>query len=129
MREQFRERLPLIRPLFVPFILFSGMLTAVSRFLENDPASPWRYPMALLPMIPALFLAVGIVGAIRRLDELNRKIILESMAVSFASTLFLTICLGLLGLAGMNHPSSIYLGLFMVVVWLAAKLILTRRYE
>jgi len=129
MKERFRERLPLIRPLLVPFILYMGLLVFVITFMHAYPTSAWRYPVALTPMLPGFFLAAGLVRAIRHLDEMNRKIIFESLAVAFAATLFLTLSLGLLGFAGLGNLDSIYIALFMVVVAFIAKLVISRRYE
>jgi hypothetical protein len=80
-------------------------------------------------MIPGFFLASGAVVAIRKPVELNRKIIHECLAIAFAATLFLTLSLGLLGFAGLGNPGSIYIALFMVIVELVAKLVITRSYE
>lgn len=129
MKERFRERLPLIRPLLIPFVLYIGLLVFTISFLETYPTSQWRYLVSLTPMIPGFFLASGALVAIRKLDELNRKIILECLAIAFAATLFLTLSLGLLGFAGMGNLGSIYIALFMVIVALVAKLVITRRYK
>lgn len=129
MKERFRERLPLVRLLFVPLVLYIGLLVIVKSFLDANTSSPWRYAAAWAPMVPGLFLAAGIVVTIRKLDKLNRKIILESLAIAFAATLFLTFNLGLLSLAGLAQPNSIIIALFMaVVVWMMAKLIITHKY-
>jgi hypothetical protein len=129
MLERFKERFPLIRPLLIPAILYLGLLTMAANFIEKYPTSPWRLPVLLSPMIPGFFLALGVVKAISKLDEMNRKIIQESMAVSFAITLFLTLTLGLLEIGDLVKVSSIYISLFMALTWLVAKIIITRRYE
>jgi hypothetical protein len=128
MIERFKERLPLVRPLFVPLILYLGFLVMAITFINTSPDSPWRLPVLLAPMIPGLFLAIGAMKAIRKLDEMNRKIILESTAVTFAITLFITIAIGLLEIGNLVEINSVYIGLFMVLTWLAAKILITRRY-
>src|SRR5512146_1508209 len=100
MKELIKERFPLVRPLFVPLILYIGLVAFANTFLASNPGSSWRYPVALFPILPGLFLAFGITGAIRKLDELGRKVILESLAIAFALTFLLTLSLGFLGLAG-----------------------------
>ena len=102
MIERIKERLPLVRPLFVPLILYIGMLAFAMSWLNANPESAWRYPVSLVPMIPGLFLVLGLVRAIGKLDELARKILLESMVFAFALTLILTMGLGLLGFAGLT---------------------------
>ena len=129
MIERIKERLPLIRPLFVPLILYIGLLAFAMNWLDGNPELTWRFPVALLPMVPGLFLVVGLVRAIGRLDELARKILLESMVFAFALTLILTMGLGLLGIAGLTPPNTIYIALFMSLAWLAGKFWITRRYQ
>ena len=129
MIERIKERLPLVRPLFVPLILYIGFLAFAMSWLQANPESAWRYPVALIPMIPGLFLVLGLVRAIGKLDELARKILLESMVFAFALTLILTMGLGLLGLAGLTAPNSIYIAFFMSAAWLVGKLWITRRYQ
>ncbi len=129
MIERLKERAHLLRPLIVPLVLYLGLLYLSVTWLEGNPDSPWRIPVALLPMLPGMVIAVGIVRAILQLDELQRKILLEGIAVSFASTLILVMSLGLLGMAGVAQPSGIYIALFMCIVWLAGKLWATRKYE
>ena len=129
MIERIRERLPLIRPLFVPLILYIGLLAFAMNWLEANPESGWRIPVSLLPMVPGLFLVLGMVRAIGKLDELARKILLESMVFAFALTLILTMGLGLMGFAGLTPPNSIYIAFFMSLALLVGKLWITRRYQ
>ena len=51
-------------------------------------------------MLPGVTLALGLVRISSKLDELERKIILESIAFSFILTLIILIGQGLLGLVG-----------------------------
>jgi len=129
MKERIKERLPLMRLLFVPLIFYIGLLAFAMGWLEANPVSAWRYPVALIPMVPGLFLVIGLVRAIGKLDELARKILLESMVFAFALTLILTMGLGLLGFAGLTSPNPIYIAFFMSLAWLVGKLWISRRYQ
>ncbi len=129
MIERFRERAKLIRPLIIPFIVYAGFLLFSTTWLEANPESRWRIPVALLPMIPGIVIAFGMVRAILQLDEMQRKIMLEGTAISFAGTLILVLSLGLLSIAGIDPPNGVYLGLAMVVMWFVGKLWATRRYQ
>jgi hypothetical protein len=129
MIERAKERLPLIRPLLVPFALYLVLLVVSINWVEALSTSPWRYPVALLPLLPGIFLAMGILRAIRKLDDLARKNLLEGMAISFALTLVFTLSLGFLGFAGLAQPNAAYITLFMAVTWLIGKLISARRYQ
>jgi len=129
MIERAKERFPLIRPLLIPMVLYIGLLAWSLNWLQSHPDSAWRYLVALAPMLPGIFIAIGILRAIRKLDELAQKILLEGMAVSFAFTLVLTLSLGLLGMAGLPQPNTIYISLFMVVIWLVGKLFFSGKYQ
>jgi hypothetical protein len=129
MIERAKERFPLIRPLLIPLVFYLGLLAWSLNWLQAHPDSSWRYPVALAPMLPGVFIAFGIVRAIRKLDELAQKILVEGMVVSFVFTLVLTLSLGLLGMADFPQPNAAYISLFMVVVWLIGKLFITGKYQ
>jgi hypothetical protein len=129
MIERAKERFPLIRPLLIPVLLYIGLLAWSLNWLQSHPDSAWRYLVALAPMLPGIFIALGILRAIRRLDELAQKILLEGMSVSFFFTLILTLSLGLLSMAGLPQPNTVYISLFMVVMWLAGKLFFSGKYQ
>ncbi len=126
MLERMKERSPLIRPLILPAILYVGITTAVP-FIHLP--SPWNWFVYLAPMVPGLFLALGLVKVIQKLDEFSRKVIIESAAVTFAISLFLILTLGFLEIGGVFHIESIYVAMFMAVTWLIIKLVIHRRYE
>jgi hypothetical protein len=129
MIERAKERFPLIRPLLIPLVFYLGLLAWSLNWLQSHPDSTWRYLVALAPMLPGIFIALGILRAVRRLDELAQKILLEGMSVSFFFTLILTLSLGLLGMAGLPQPNTVYISLFMVVMWLAGKLFFSGKYQ
>ena len=129
MIERAKERFPLIRPLLIPLVLYLGLLAFSLSWIEEHPESAWRYPVALAPMLPGIWMTWGIVRAIRKLDELARKILLDGMVVSFCFTLVLTLSLGLLGMAGLPQPNAVYISLFMVVMLLIGKLLVTGKYQ
>ena len=129
MLERARERIKYIRPLVLPFLIYLAVLYFSTFWVEAQPESPWRYIIADLPLFPAIVIALGVVRAIQQLDELERKILFDSMAISFILTLLLTLTLGMLESAGALKLNSAYIGLFMALVWAVAKLWLHRRYE
>ncbi len=129
MIERIKARAKLVRPLLLPLVIYIGLLFFSITWLEANPASPWRFLVALLPMIPGVFIALSVVRAIMKLDELERKILLEGMAISFTCTLILMLSMGLLGAAGFPQLNGAYVGAFMALLWLVGKLWVTRKYE
>ena len=129
MIERMKARAKLIRPLLFPLVLYISLLGFSLNWVESRPASPWRFVIALAPMVPGIWIAIGVVRAIQQLDEMERLILLEGIAVSFMGTLILVLSLGFLQMAGFPPVSGVYIGFFMMVIWLVAKLAIHRRYE
>jgi len=118
-----KERLALVKPLFVPLILYIGLL-AVSYTQADSVDSPgMAITIARLPILPAIFLAIGLVRAINQLDELERQIILEAAAFSFMITFLAMLTLGLLNQAGIATPNPIYISLLMAILIIIGKLV------
>ena len=129
MFERIKQRAKLIRPLLIPFIFYIGLLAFSIKWLEENPESSWRIAFALLPVIPGILIALGIVRAITQLDELERRILLEGIAFSFAMTFILVLSFGLLDLAGVTMLKGSYIALFMAIFMLIGKLLGNRKYR
>ncbi|MBT3391449.1 MAG: hypothetical protein HN413_13700 [Chloroflexi bacterium] len=99
-RDRIKKRAVLIRPMLLPLILYIGFLLFAVSWVPKHEVSSWRYLIVMLPMLPGVTLALGLVRISSKLDELERKIILESIAFSFILTLIILIGQGLLGLVG-----------------------------
>ena len=119
--KRIKQRAQRIRPLLVPLILYIGLLALAVWWAPNMGDSPWRYVVALLPLIPGLFLAFGVVRVTSKIDEMERRILLEAVAFSFIFTLILLLSFGLLGLVGMPQPSPIIILAIMCFLLLIGK--------
>ena len=69
-----------------------------------------RLLVSLMPMLPAAIVCAAVVAIIRRMDEMQRKLQFEALALSFAGTALLTFGYGFL--EGEGYPR-----LSMFVVW------------
>ncbi|MBT3240522.1 MAG: hypothetical protein HON98_01390 [Chloroflexi bacterium] len=127
--QRIKERSKLLRPIFVPLILYIGLLVFSSNWVEGNPDGPNNFWIALSPMLPGIFFGLGVVKAISRLDELERKIRLEGMAFSFMITLLLVVSFGLVEPLGFPRINSAYIAGVMVVLWLIGKLWAMRKYH
>lgn len=105
-RERINKRAKLIRPLVVPLVLYVGFLALAVSWVPKFQNEILRYLVALLPMLPGFAIALGIVRLSAKLDEMERRILLESAAFSFILSLLLMLSLGLLKLAGGPQLSS-----------------------
>ena len=122
MIERLKARWKFVRPLLVPFIIYIGVLTFSFNWLGAYPDSSWQVPVALAPVIPGFFIAIGVIRAIQKLDEMERRILLEGIAISFMGTFVLVVSMGLLERAGVEQLKSSYIALFMAILWLIGKL-------
>jgi hypothetical protein len=129
MIERAKRRAKFLRPLLIPFIFYVGLLAFSVWWLDANPESAWRVPVALLPMVPGVFIVAGVVRVIWQLDEMERMVLLQGIVVSFIGTLILVMSLGFLEMAGVPRVGMTYIALFMAVLWLVAKLWIQRRYE
>lgn len=73
----------------------------VLRWGHLDGTSPWRFGWALLPVIPALGLVRAVVRHVRRIDEYQRLLSLEGLAVGFAIAMIAAVTVGFLGIGGL----------------------------
>ena len=88
----------------------------------------WRPVVALLPMLPAVFVIIAVVRELKRIDELQQRIQLEALAIAFMGTAFLTFSYGFLENVGFPHISWFAVWPIMAVLWLMGLAISRRRY-
>ncbi len=119
--ERMKKRAKLIRPLLVPMVLYLGLMFFAVYWAPANETSPWRYVVVILPIIPGIFLALGVVRASSRLDEMERRILLESATFSFTLTLILLISQGLLGLVDVPQLGSASIAAVMCFLLLIGK--------
>lgn len=119
--SRIKQRAKLIRPLLVPLVLYLGLLTVAVIWAPKMETSPWRFVVALLPIIPGLFLALGVVRMTGKIDEMERRIVLEAVAFSFTLTLILLLSFALLGMVGVPQPSNTWVVFIMAMLLIIGK--------
>lgn len=77
------------------------VLTAVLLWGHLDGSSPWRYVWAVLPVLPALAVVRAVARHLRRLDDYQRLLALESLAVGFGVAMAAALTMGFVGIAGL----------------------------
>lgn len=124
------------RPASQVFGLFIGSMLAYAVFMVvsvlllkvvTQPAA--RLLVALLPALPASFAILAVYQAIQFMDELQRTIQLELLAISLAGTVLVALTLGLLEGAGLPPFNWSWMVPVMSVFWLIGQLIAARRYQ
>lgn len=92
-------------------------------------SSPMRYAVLLSPMIGAAAMAWVIVRHVRRIDELQQRRVLESLAFSFAVTAFGTFAWGFAEVAGAPKLPTFAIWPVMAALWIVGGFIAYRRYR
>ena len=88
---------------FVPAMLaYCVVLVLVLTFGDLDGSSPWRFVWAVLPVVPLIWVGVAVVRHLRRLDDYQQRLTLQSLGVGFAVAMAAAVTLGLLGAAGLQ---------------------------
>jgi hypothetical protein len=63
--------------------------------------SAWRFVWAVLPAVPAVGIVWAVVRHVRRIDDYQRRVLLERLAVGFALARLASVTFGLLAVAGL----------------------------
>lgn len=127
--KQFKFRFKLILPLLPALIIYIGMLALITTLKNEIQNRTYLYVISLLPMIPATFLAYGILKILRKLDELEEKIILEAAAFSFLISVLGFVGLGLVQRAGLPIPDLLILALLMAIFLFIGKIRGNRKHK
>lgn len=110
-------------------VAYTVLLAVTIVGLNADVGQPLRSVVALLPMLPLALVPVAVVRLLRDLDELQRRIQLEALAVAFAAGSLLTLAYGFLQLAGAPALSWGFVWPVYGASWLAGTLVARRRYD
>ena len=115
-------------------ILTATILYAITLFisitlLKHNPLAPQRYLIAILPVLPALWIPAVVLRFFRELDELQRRIQLEGLAFGFTATAVLTLAYGFLQNAGLPQINWVWVWPVMGVCWSIGLAIAHWRYR
>lgn len=117
-------------------IQFSGAMTLYvivlslsATLVQRLGDTPWRIPLALLPMIPVGFGMLAFLRFFRAMDELQKRIQLDALAFGFGTTGLLTFSYGLLQTAGLPEVSFVFVFPLMIALWGFGTIRATMRYQ
>jgi len=85
--------------------------------------------LALVPILPMMCFVVAMVRAVRKMDELQRRICFESVAVSFLLTVVLTLVFAGLDSTGIYRASYDDVATPMMAFWACAYIFSSWRYR
>lgn len=112
----------IIRLIMIAVVIFITSTISAVVLINDGLTKPITLFVAAIPGLASLFLAYAVARAIASLDELQRRIQLEALAIAFGWSLVLVYSMGIFIMAGMEQPRWIHLLPMMVFGWLAGKL-------
>ena len=115
--------------LFTAVGVYAVFLVGSILFINANPTSSLRVAVALIPMIPALFVPFVVLRQLRRMDELQRRVQLEALGFAFATTAVLTFGYGFVENVGAPHISWFAVWPLMAVLWAIGVGIANRRFR
>ena len=118
----------LTRPVFLWALCALLTQFAVESLGKMKPqlAQSW---IMLLPVLPALCFVLALVRAVQKMDELQKRICLESVFIAFMLTLVLAFVVSGLDQAGIYHAKFDALGTPMMGFFAGAYIFSTWRYR
>jgi hypothetical protein len=76
--------------------------------------------LGLLPVLPYMIFFAAMVRSVLRMDEMQKRICLESASIAFLLTLIITAFFGGVEQAGLGRPPWEEVGGFMLLLWACA---------
>ena len=87
-------------------VAYGLVLVAVLTWGGLDGHSPWRFVWALAPVVPAAWVVRAVFRHARRVDEYQKLLMVQSIAVGFAVAMLTSISLGFLAIAGLQMTEA-----------------------
>src|SRR5712692_8445237 len=97
--------------------------------LQSNPNASWRYYVALLPLLPTVFVLLIFVRSLSRLDELQKRIQMKAFGFSLGATALVTFGYGFLEGVGLPHLNWTYVLPLMAILWGVGAAYFTIRYR
>ncbi len=94
------------RDFWPSMVAYGIVLATVITFGDLDGTSPWRFVWALLPVLPTLWTVRAVVRHVRRIDDYQRMLLLQSLAVGFALAMVASLTVAFLEIAGLRLPAG-----------------------
>ena len=116
------------RDLLIALLTYVILLHVSGFIVEANQDAGWRYVVATLPMIPAIFVAIVWVRYYRRMDELQQRIALEALAFAFGGTALITFGYGFLDAAGLPRISWWWVWPVMASLWIIGEWLARKRW-
>lgn len=109
-------------------VLYGALLLVSLRTIDRIAYPGLRIAIALLPVLGCGAIVVAMVRFAQRMDELQRKSMVEAAAISLIATALVAMALGFLENAGLPRVGMIWVWPLAAIFWGIAYVVLRRRY-
>ncbi|OCW58362.1 hypothetical protein [Hoeflea olei] len=117
-------------PAFLSMLAYALVLMVSLRLLAGGIDNRVQeIAVTLAPMVPAVLLCASIIGVIRKLDEMQRRLQLEAFSLAFAGTALITFSYGFLENVGFPKLSAFAVWPVMCGLWMAGLVLGHLRYK
>jgi hypothetical protein len=117
------------RDFMITMIVYVVVIIASRLILNMIGDSAWRFPIALLLVIPVIFLILAFLRYLAGIDELQQKIQLQAIGFAAGTTGLLTFAYGFLELVGFPQFSTFFIFPMMIMLWGLGLSYFSRRYQ
>lgn len=122
-----------LREFFMAMSAYVALIALYGVLVPRIPAGPWRFALAIAPLLPVIGVIRAVVRLIRDEDELERRIDLEAFAIAAMVTGFGFFSFGLLlSVGAFPKPPAFLVAILVMPALFAsygiAKWAVSRRY-
>jgi hypothetical protein len=101
----------------------------LSRLLWHAASGGWQVAIALVPLVPIAFVVAAMARYLGGTDELQRRKIVDSLALAGVATALLALSYGLMEGEGLPRPSAWWTYATFMVSWIGAAFFVSRRFQ
>lgn len=117
------------RDMFLGMIGYVVVLFASLAYIKGHMDLSARFLIAVLPVIPLVFVARASVRRLTRLDELQKQIQYTALAITVLATALITLTYGFLENVGLPHVNVLWVWPLMGATWGISSCIAARYYQ
>jgi len=114
------------RPVFLWAVTAAVTEVLVTWLVVHKQVPRW---LGLLPVVPYMIFFAAMVRSVLKMDEMQKRICLESASIAFLLTLIITAFFGGIEQAGIGRPPWDEVGGFMLLLWAASYAVSAWRYR
>ncbi|NOK59224.1 MAG: hypothetical protein GFH27_549283n315 [Chloroflexi bacterium AL-W] len=118
-----------LREFGIAMVAYTVVLVGVLTLLPFLAASPWRFLLVLVPIIPIGYGIRSFVRYLDGLDELQRRIQLAGVTFAAAITGLLTFSYGLLEIVGLPSLSWVWVLPILILSWGLGVALARQKYQ